>query len=162
MENMLELQSVTDIMNVFTDKVHCNLTINDLVKVTKEMANQATLHLAEIVVPANLVLDIFNALIIDGGQKYDGIGFEYNSQNNIEHEIWIAHNGCLHNDFYNTERDCQCVLSVNPLYNDNINDYMALDDSFILFHPNCSNELLNLLTPTSKANHIVVFDLIEE
>lgn len=162
MEKMLELQSIADIVNVFTDKLHCNLTMKELVKAVTETANHTVINTAVIIVPANLVFDIFNAIMFDCGQEYDGIEFEYNNKDNQEHEIFIAHDGILYNKCYNADKDCQCLLSVYPLRHNVTDNYYTVENSFILFHSSCSDELLNSLTDLNNANRIITFDLIEE
>lgn len=156
-ENALELNSPDEVLKVFTDKIHCTLTMDELVTTTMKVADNPKHRALKIIVPSNLVISIFNALLIAGKGKFDGIEFEYDENDNKEYEIWIERNAILYNPIYENEKEYNCVLAVSSMLHDN--HYLELEYEFILFHSKCSKELFDMCTRADNGNHVIRFDI---
>lgn len=165
MENVLELSSPDDISKVFTDKIHCTLTMEQLVDVSMKVIDTEGFNRAVVMIlPFDLTISVFNAFLIKYQGKFDGIEFEYRDSpdKHNEHEVYIARNGIAWNRFYNTEQDCNYILSVSPALNENADGYVTTDNACVLLHTNISKELKDKYFNNPQIdNHIIMFDLKE-
>lgn len=165
MENALELSSPDDISKVFTDKIHCTLTMEQLVDISMKIIDTKSFkNVLSIILPFDLTLSVFNAFLTKYQDKFDGIEFTYydNSDKRNEHEVYVVRDGIIYNNFYDTRRDCNCLLGVCPTSYKNANDYNSFENNFLLIHSNTSKELIYKCNNPKNGNHVITFDLKEQ
>lgn len=164
MENVLELNSTDVIRQFFTDKIHCTLTMEQLIDVSMKIIDTENFkYVLSIILPFDLTLNVFNAFLTKYQDKFDGIGFEYYDylDKRSEHEVYIDRNGVIYNNFYQTERECNYALGVAPTFNKHSKDYSIIGNSYILLHTNVSKELIDRCSNIENGNHVIMFDLKE-
>ncbi|MBO5383194.1 MAG: hypothetical protein J6A30_02730 [Ruminococcus sp.] len=158
---MIELNSPAEFMDTFTSNFHCLLTMKQLVKAAEEISQDDRTLAVIIITPKYLTLDIFNALLISGGEKYDRVYFDYGAETDKDYKIVVETHSIYDNDYYKISEKCNCLLSVEP-YNYADGDYNCMESYFIILHSACSPEIVSKIINIYGSNCIIKFDLVEE